>query len=84
MYMAAGKLKHYFEEHPIMVVSTTPLSEIIRCKDATGIVAKWSIELAAHTILYKPTMTIKSQILADFFADWGENQYLPPASDSTN
>jgi hypothetical protein len=29
VYMAAKKLKHYFEEHPIMVVSTTPLSEII-------------------------------------------------------
>jgi ribonuclease HI len=26
---------------------------------------------------------IRSQILADFFADWGENQYLPPAPDST-
>jgi hypothetical protein len=26
MYMAARKLKHYFEEHPITVVSTTPLS----------------------------------------------------------
>jgi hypothetical protein len=54
-------------------VSTTPLSEIIGCKDATGRVAKWAIELAAHTILYKPRMMIKSQILADFFADWGEN-----------
>jgi hypothetical protein len=50
MYMAARKLKHYFEEHPIMVVSTTPLSKIIECKDATGRVAKWAIELAAHTI----------------------------------
>jgi hypothetical protein len=29
VYMAARKLKHYFEEHPIMVVSTTLLSEII-------------------------------------------------------
>jgi hypothetical protein len=27
-------------------------------------------------------MTIKSQVLADFFADWGENQYLPLAPDS--
>jgi hypothetical protein len=26
--------------------------------------------------------TIKSQIIADFFADWGEHQYLPPAPDS--
>jgi hypothetical protein len=50
MYMVAKKLKHYFEEHPIMVVSTTPLSEIIGCKDTLGRVAKWAIELAAHTI----------------------------------
>jgi hypothetical protein len=83
VYMAARKLKHYFEEHPITVVSTTLLSEIIGCKDATGRVAKWAIELSAHTIQYKPRMMIKSQILADFFADWGENQCLPPARDST-
>jgi ribonuclease HI len=81
--MVAKKLKHYFEDHPITVVSTTPLSKIIGCKDATGRVAKWAIELAAHTIQYKPRTTIKSQILADFFADSGENQYLPPAPDST-
>jgi ribonuclease HI len=83
VYMAARKLKHYFEERPITVLSTTPLSEIIGCKDATGRVAKWAIELAAHTIQYKPRTVIKSQIIADFFADWGEHQYLPPALDST-
>jgi hypothetical protein len=81
--MAARKLKHYFEEHPIIVVSTTPLSEIIGCKDATGRVAKWAIKLATQTIQYKPRTTIKSQIIADFFDDRGENQYLPPALDST-
>jgi hypothetical protein len=66
------------------VSSTTVLSEIIGCKDATGRVAKWAIKLAAHTIQYKPRTTIKSQILADFFADLGENQYLPLAPDSTH
>jgi ribonuclease HI len=84
VYIAAKKLKHYFEEHPIMVVNTTPLSEIIGCKDASGRVAKWAIELVAHTIQYKPRTTIKLQIIADFFADWGEHQYLPPAPDSTH
>jgi ribonuclease HI len=84
VYMAAKKLKHYFEEQPITVVSTTPLSEIIRCKDASGRVAKWAIELADHTIQYKPRTTIKLQIIADFFADWGEHQYLLPAPDSTH
>jgi hypothetical protein len=58
--MVARKPKHYFEEHPITVVNTTPLLEIIGCKDATDRVAKWAIELAAHTIQYKPRMTIKS------------------------
>jgi hypothetical protein len=47
VYMVAKKLKHYFEEHPITVVSTTPLSEIIGCKDASGRVAKWVIKLVA-------------------------------------
>jgi hypothetical protein len=84
VYMAAKKLKHYFEEHPITMVSTTPLSEIIGCKDVLGRVAKWAFELAAHTIQYKPRTTIKSQIIADFFTDWGENQYLPSAPDSTH
>jgi ribonuclease HI len=84
VYMAAKKLKHYFEEHPIMVVSTTLLSEIIGCKDASGRVAKWAIELAVHTIQYKPRTTIKSQIIADLFADWGEHQYLPLAPDLTH
>jgi hypothetical protein len=60
VYMTARKLKYYFKEHPITVVSTTPLSEIISCKDATDRVAKWVIELAAHTIQYNPRMTIKS------------------------
>jgi hypothetical protein len=69
MYMAARKLKHYFEEHPIKVVSTTPLLEIIGWKDATGRVAKWAIQLATHTIQYKPRTTIKSHIIAEFFAD---------------
>jgi ribonuclease HI len=45
-------------------------------------VDKWAIELAAHTIQYKPRTAIKSQILADFFTNWGENQYLPPTPDS--
>jgi hypothetical protein len=32
--MAAKKLKHYFQEHPIRVVAEAPISEIISNKDA--------------------------------------------------
>jgi hypothetical protein len=84
VYMAARKLKHYFQENPIKVVSTAPLAEIIGNKDANGQVAKWALELVAHSILYEPRTAIKSQILADFFADWAEAQYLPPVPDSSH
>ena len=36
VYMAAKKLKHYFQEHPITVVCSAPISEIISNKDASG------------------------------------------------
>jgi hypothetical protein len=64
------------------VVSTAPLSEIIGNRDATGQVAKWAIELAAHTILYEPRTAIKSQALADLIINWAEAQHLPPVPDS--
>ncbi|KAK1599918.1 hypothetical protein QYE76_008285 [Lolium multiflorum] len=73
VYMAAKKLRHYFQEHPIKVVATAPLAEIIGSKDANGRVAKWALELAAHTIIYEPRTAIKSQILADFFVGAGCN-----------
>ncbi|KAK1631535.1 hypothetical protein QYE76_005850 [Lolium multiflorum] len=36
VYMAAKKLKHYFQGHPIKVVATAPLAEIVGSKDANG------------------------------------------------
>ena len=44
---AARKLRHYFQEHSVTVVSKAPLGDIINNADATGRVAKWGIELAA-------------------------------------
>ena len=61
-----------------MVVSKAPLRDIINNADATGRVAKWGIELAAFDIQYKPRTTIKSQVLADFVADWTEAMESTP------
>ena len=41
LYMAVTKLKHYFEEHPIKVVTDAPILDIINNKDASGRIAKW-------------------------------------------
>ena len=57
--MASRKLKHYFQEHPITVVSSAPLVEIIRNTEATGRIAKWAIELGPYHINYQPRTAIK-------------------------
>ena len=49
-----------------------PLNDIINNRDATGRIAKWAIELLQFDIKYKPRRAIKSQVLADFVAEWTE------------
>src|SRR3954469_3222138 len=84
VHFTAKKLKPYFQEHPVTIVYTAPLAEIIGSRDASGRVAKWAIELVPYTIYYQPRTAIKSQALADFLVDWAETQYLPPTPDSTH
>jgi hypothetical protein len=75
--LARRKLRHYFVAHPVTVVSSFPLGEIIRNRDAAGRIAKWSVELMGEALAYASRKAIKSQILADFVAEWTDTQ-LPP------
>ena len=54
------------------MASEVPLNDIINNRDATGQIAKWAIELLPFDITYKPQRAIKSQVLADFVAEWTE------------
>jgi hypothetical protein len=72
------KLRHYFESHLVTVVSSFPLGEIIQCREASGRIAKWAVELMGETISFAPRKAIKSQVLADFLAEWVDTQ-LPTA-----
>jgi ribonuclease HI len=76
--LARRKLRHYFEAHPVTVVSSFLLGEIIHNPDAAGRIAKWSVELMGETLAYAPRKAIKSQILADFIAEWTDTQLPPP------
>jgi ribonuclease HI len=71
-------LRHYFESHPVTVVSSFPLGEIIQCPEASGRIAKWAVELMGETISFAPRKAIKFQVLADFVAEWVDTQ-LPTA-----
>ena len=72
VFMASRKLKQYFQGHPITVVSSAPLGDIIQNREATSRIAKWAIELGPHGLKYMPRTAIKSQALVDFINDWTE------------
>jgi hypothetical protein len=66
------KLMHYFKSHPIRVVTSFGLREIIGNRLATGTITKWALELMGLNITYMPQTVIKSQALKDFVAKWIE------------
>jgi ribonuclease HI len=72
------KLRHYFESHLVTVVSSFPLGEIIQSREASGRIEKWAVELMGETLSFAPRKAIKSQVLADFLAEWTDTQ-LPMA-----
>ena len=76
--LARCKLRHYFESHPVSVVSSLPLGEVIQNREANGRIAKWAKELMGDGITYEPRKAIKSQVLADFVAEWTGTQLPPP------
>jgi ribonuclease HI len=68
------KLWHYFESHSVTVVSSFPMGEIIQCREASGRIAKWAVELMGETLSFAPRKAIKSQVLPDFLAEWTDTQ----------
>jgi hypothetical protein len=54
--MTKRKLCHYFDAHPIMVVSKYLLGEVIQNPKAEGRIAKWALKLMGQNISYAPRM----------------------------
>jgi hypothetical protein len=76
-HLDAAQTRHYFKGHPVTVVSSFPLGEIAWNREASGRIAKWTVELMSETLSYAPRKAIKSQVLADFLEEWTDTQ-LPP------
>ena len=83
VFMTAKKLYHYFEEHPITVVTSAPLAYILNNPNATGRVSQWGINLGPWEITYQRQTAIKSQVIPNFIADWTEAQ-MPQLPDMSN
>jgi hypothetical protein len=70
LLIASRKLRHYFQAHRILLVTSYPLRAVLRNPNTTGNIAKWATELAVFKLDFVPRHAIKSQMLADFIVDW--------------
>jgi hypothetical protein len=78
--ITSRKLRLYFDEFKISVVTDFPLGDILHNRYATGRISKWAVELGALELKFTRRTTIKSQVLVDFLAEWRENQVSTPPS----
>ncbi|KAL5557725.1 hypothetical protein UlMin_033936 [Ulmus minor] len=78
LMVAARKLRPYFQAHTIIISSKFPLKQVFQKPEASGRLAKWSIELGEFDIKFKPQITIKGQALADFIVEF---TYTPKMSE---
>jgi hypothetical protein len=52
--VASRKLRHYFQAHKIVVVTSYPLRAILHNSNATGNITKWAAELAGFQLDFQP------------------------------
>ena len=62
--ITSRNLRHYFDEYKISVITDFLLADILHNRDATGRISKWTVELGALEINFKPRKAIKSQALS--------------------
>jgi hypothetical protein len=74
--LTARKLRHYFDDHKVIVVTGFPIGDILHNKEAIRRIAKWACELGSHDIEFRPRTAIKTQALVDFVSEWTEQQVL--------
>ena len=48
--LTARKLRHYFDDHKVIVVTGFLIGDILHNKEAIGRIAKWACELGSHDI----------------------------------
>lgn len=78
LLMASRKLRHYFLVHAIIVPMSYPRALMLQNKVASGRIGKWAAKLAPFDLTFAARMTIKSQDLADFIAEWTPQSEEPP------
>ncbi|XP_022562420.2 uncharacterized protein LOC111208018 [Brassica napus] len=62
--------KNVKEAHPIVVVTSFPVKLVLHKPEVSGRQAKWAVELGEYDVIFRPATAIKSQVLAEFVAEF--------------
>ncbi|GJS37618.1 reverse transcriptase domain-containing protein, partial [Tanacetum coccineum] len=71
---ASKRLRRYFQAHPIIVITDQPIKNILLNPEVVGRMQKWSIQLGEFSIHYRPRVSVKGQVLADFIVERPEEE----------
>lgn len=72
LVVTARKLRPYFLEHSIEVLTNSPLKQTLQKPDTSRRMVQWAVELGQLDIRYKPRTSIKGQALADFVQEFND------------
>jgi len=67
--VSARRLRHYFQNHKIKVMTDLPIRYILQKEDISGRLVKWAIELSEYGLQYESRGPIRAQFLADFLVE---------------
>ena len=70
LIVASRKLRQYFQENPILVMTDQPIKKSMTQPEAAGRMIQWVIELSQFDIEYHPKTAIKAQALVDFIVEF--------------
>ena len=59
-----------------MVVTSFSIKLVLHKLEISGCLVKWAVELEEYYVIFRPTTTIKSQILAEFVVEFSPTLLL--------
>ncbi|GJZ34628.1 reverse transcriptase domain-containing protein [Tanacetum coccineum] len=71
---ASKSLRRYFQAHPIIVITDQLIKNILSSPEVAGRMQKWSIQLGEFGIHYRPRVSVKGQVLANFIVERPEEE----------
>ncbi|GJX48661.1 reverse transcriptase domain-containing protein [Tanacetum coccineum] len=71
---ASKRLRRYFQAHSIIVITDQPIKNILSNPEVAGKMQKWSIQLGEFGIHYRPRVSVKGQVLANFIVERPEEE----------